>query len=64
MTISIKTNIEDSYKADIYRFDLTDYGFTVDFEFSNSISWDIMKARMTKTELKGLADFINTYLEN
>lgn len=60
----MKTTVEDSYKADVYRFDLTDHNGMVDLEFSNIISWDVMKARITKTELKGLADFINTYLEN
>ena len=34
-----------------------------DITISNVISWDIFQLKMTKEELKGLADFINKYLE-
>lgn len=52
------------YKADIYRVDIekTDGTFRVDV--SNVISWDIISLNMNRDDLKGLADFINKYLEN
>lgn len=31
---------------------------------SNVISWEMMNVKMTKEELRGLADFIYKYLEN
>jgi hypothetical protein len=50
---------KDFYKSDVYRFDLDQfindhYHFTV----SNVISWDIITTKMSREELKGLADFI------
>ena len=56
---------KDFYKSDVYRFDLekwigNDYHFTI----SNVISWDIITAKMSKEELKGLANFINIMIEN
>ena len=56
--------MKDFYKADIYRIDIekTDGTFSVDV--SNVISWDIIRLNMTKHDLKGLADFINKFLEN
>ena len=52
------------YKADIYRVDIekTDGTFRVDV--SNVISWDIISLNMNRDDLKGLADFINKFLEN
>ncbi len=64
---------KDFYKADIYRFDIesstqevpnTKYIPAFDVTISNVISWDLFQLKMTKEELKGLADFINKYLEN
>ena len=56
---------KDFYKLDVYRFDVE---YVVkdwyDITINNSISWDYMNIRATKKELKGLADFINNYLEN
>lgn len=56
---------KDFYKLDVYRFDvecvLDDW---YDITVNNSISWDYMNIKATKKELKGLADFINRYLEN
>ena len=56
--------IKDFYKADIYRVDIekTDGTFRVDV--SNVISWDIISLNMNRDDLKGLADFINKFLEN
>jgi hypothetical protein len=57
---------KDFYKSDVYRFDLDQfindqYHFTV----SNVISWDIITTKMSREELKGLADFIyDTIKEN
>lgn len=55
---------KDFYKLDVYRFDVE---YVVkdwyDITVNNSISWDYMTVRATKKELKGLADFIYSYLE-
>ena len=55
---------KDFYKADIYRvyIEKTDGTFRVDV--SNVISWDIISLNMNRDDLRGLADFINKYLEN
>ena len=56
---------KDFYKSDVYRFDIEKFvSDQYHFTMSNVISWDIITAKMSKEELKGLADFINTYLEN
>jgi len=63
---------KDFYKADIYRFDIesstqevpnTKYIPAFDITISNVISWDLFQLKITKEELKGLADFINQYIE-
>lgn len=54
----------DFYKADVFRFDLEKHKNIIEMVISNSISWDAMKYRFTREELKGLADFINKFLEN
>ena len=56
--------IKDFYKADIYRFDVEIKDNIYQFDVSNVISWDIIRLNMTKDDLKGLADFINKFLEN
>ena len=55
---------KDFYKADIYRVDIekTDGTFRVDV--SNVISWDIISLNMNRDDLKGLADFINKFLDH
>jgi hypothetical protein len=55
---------KDFYKADIYRFDVETKDNIYQFDVSNVISWDIIRLNMTKDDLKGLADFINKFLEN
>jgi len=55
---------KDFYKADIYRFDIETKDNIYQFDVSNVISWDIIRLNMTKHDLKGLADFINKFLEN
>ena len=56
---------KDFYKLDVYRFDiecvLEDW---YDINVSNSISWDYMTIKATKSELLGLADFIKKMVEN
>ena len=54
---------KDFHKADIYRFDIESVGSMFQVDVSNVISWDIIRLKMTKEDLKGLADFINKYLE-
>jgi hypothetical protein len=55
--------IKDSYKADVFKFDLERYGSLINFTINNAISWEWMKMKLTKEELKGLSDFINNFLE-
>lgn len=56
---------KDFCKLDVYRFDIEHisddlYGLNI----NNAISWDIMNLKVTKSELVGLADFINKMVEN
>jgi hypothetical protein len=53
-----------SYRADIYKFDINTKNSIVNLTINNVISWDWLRMRLTRSELKGLADFINNYLEN
>lgn len=55
---------KDSYKADIYNFDIEQSGGIINLTINNVISWDWIKMRLTKEEIKGLADFLNKHLEN
>lgn len=54
---------KDFYKADVFRFDIEDKSNIVDFTVNNAISWDILTMRLTKDELRGLADFIYGIIE-
>lgn len=56
--------IKDSYRADIYSFDMEKLGSLINLTISNSISWDWQKIKLTKEELKGLTDFLNQFVEN
>lgn len=51
-------------KIDIYQFDLDKVNGDYILEVSDLITWGNVRIRLMKDELKGLADFINTYLEN
>jgi hypothetical protein len=57
--------MKDFYKADVTRFDIEMLsGNMVKFDVSNVISWDIMRLKMTKDELRGLGNFIKSFVEN
>lgn len=53
----------NKYVFDVYRAELNKRGEYSTLEMSNVISWELFVAKMTREELKGLADFINRYLE-
>lgn len=55
---------KDSYKADIYNFDIEKFGSLINLTINNSISWDWVKIKLTKEEVKGLANFLNQFVEN
>jgi hypothetical protein len=55
--------LKDFYKADVFRFDLEKQNNIIEMVISNSISWDSMKFRFTREELKGLSDFITKFLD-
>ena len=51
---------KDFCKLDVYRFDVDHLVDDLyDVNISNAISWDMMNLKVTKSELVGLADFIN-----
>jgi hypothetical protein len=55
---------KDTFKADVFQFDLEKFGDIFNLTINNAISWDWMKMKLTKDELKGLAQFINNFMEN
>ncbi len=55
--------LKDFYKADVFRFDLEKQNNIIEMVISNSISWDSMKFRFTREELKDLSDFITKFLD-
>lgn len=55
---------KDSYKFDIYSFDLEKRESIVDMTINNVISWQWIKMKLTKEEIKGLAQFLNQFVEN
>lgn len=54
----------ERYNFDVYRAEILRDGGYYELEMSNVISWELFGAKMTREELKGLADFIYQYLEN
>jgi len=54
---------KDTHKVDIFTFDLEKFGGIVNLTISNSISWDWMKMKLTREELRGMADFLNKFLD-
>jgi hypothetical protein len=61
--------IKDSYKADVFNFDMECWkqeepkGELFNLTINNVISWEWMKFKFTKEELKGLANFINSFVD-
>jgi hypothetical protein len=61
--------IKDSYKADIFNFDMELWkqeepkGELFNFTINNVISWEWQKLKLTREELKGLANFINSFID-
>jgi hypothetical protein len=53
---------KDSYKADVFNFDVEHNGSLIDLTINNVISWEWMKMMLTKEEAKGLADFLDKTL--
>jgi hypothetical protein len=62
--------IKDSYKADIFNFDMELWkqtepkGELFNFTINNVISWEWTKMKLTRDEIKGLADFLNQFVED
>jgi len=57
--------MKDFYKADVIRFDIEMLSENmVKFDVSNVISWEYLAVRMTKDELRGLGNFIKSFVEN
>ena len=51
---------KDFCKLDVYRFDIDHLVDDLyDVNISNAISWDMINLKVTKSELVGLANFIN-----
>jgi len=56
---------ETEWGFDVYSMNLTDTkGDFADLEIMNVISWESTKIRMTKDELRGFANFINSHLDD
>jgi hypothetical protein len=60
---------KDSYKADVFNFDMECWkqeepkGELFNLTVNNVISWEWMKFKFTKEELRGLANFINSFID-
>lgn len=52
----------NQYKMDVFKVDVEKYNNIVDIEISNVISWELMKIKATKQEIKGLVAFLNNFL--
>ncbi len=55
---------KDSYKADIYNFEMEKFGSLLNLTINNVISWEWVKMKLTKDEIKGLASFLNQFVED
>jgi hypothetical protein len=61
--------IKDSYKADVFNFDMECWkqedpkGELFNFTINNVINWEWTKMKLTRSEIKGLADFLNQFIE-
>jgi hypothetical protein len=56
---------ETDWGFDVYSMNLADTkGDFATLEIMNVISWESTKIRMTKDELRGFANFINSHLDD
>jgi hypothetical protein len=61
--------IKDNYKADVFNFDMECWkqedpkGELFNFTINNVINWEWTKMKLTRSEIKGLADFLNQFIE-
>ena len=62
--------IKDSYKADIFNFDMECWkqedpkGELFNLTVNNVISWEWQKLKLTRDEIVGLANFLNQFVED
>lgn len=54
---------KDFHNIDVFRFDFEKQNQMIEMIISNVISWDSIRYRFTKDELKGLASFITKFIE-
>jgi hypothetical protein len=52
----------NQYKMDVFKVDVERHNNIVDIEISNVISWQLMKIKATKEEIKGLVAFLNNFI--
>lgn len=61
---------KDSYKADIFNFDMECWkqedpkGELFNLTINNVISWEWTKMKLTRDEIKGLTNFLNQFIED
>lgn len=56
---------ETTWGFDVYNMNLTDINDTLSsLKIMNVISWEMVKIRMTKDELRSFAKFINSHLDD
>jgi hypothetical protein len=55
--------IKDSYKADVFNFDVEQNGTLSTLTINNVISWQWIQMKLTKDEIRGLANFLNQFVE-
>jgi len=55
---------KDSYKADVFNFDIEQNGSLSTLTINNVISWLWIQMKLTKDEIRGLASFLNQFVED
>jgi len=55
--------IKDSYKADVFNFDVEQNGSLSTLTINNVISWQWIQMKLTKDEIRGLSNFLNQFVE-
>ena len=53
---------KDSYKADVFNFDVEQNGSLSTLTINNVISWQWIQMKLTKDEIRGLANFLNQFI--